>query len=109
MATIGRRPGGVEVPTTAQFRQSTDDSLQLASLRWRRHPLVEVPMKLPGMLLATLALVGLAGCAHVNHVGLQTKSFAISAGKTGSKKTASARPAGGPPHCPPGHARKGEC
>lgn len=65
-------------------------------------------MKTTRLLLAATAALALAGCAHVNQVGVKTKSFAISAGKTGST-SASARPAGGPPHCPPGHARKGEC
>lgn len=64
-------------------------------------------MKTRTLLFATLALTALSGCHHVSHVGLSTKSFAISAGTKSSGGRSPSR--AGPPHCPPGHAKKGEC
>lgn len=66
-------------------------------------------MKTRTLLFATLALISLAGCHHVSHVGISTKSFAISAGARSGGGHSPSPSRAGPPHCPPGHAKKGEC
>lgn len=66
-------------------------------------------MKTITTLLAAALALALGGCAHVNHASLQTKSFAISAGTKPKTTTTASTSRGGPPHCPPGHAKKGEC
>lgn len=65
-------------------------------------------MKTAMILGATLALTALAGCHHVNSASLSTRNLAISVGSKGSAP-ARAPSRSGPPHCPPGHAKKGEC
>lgn len=65
-------------------------------------------MKIAMTLCAALALTTLAGCHHVNQASVRTKNLAIS---VGGKNSAPARSTSrsGPPHCPPGHAKKGHC
>lgn len=65
-------------------------------------------MKTRIILASALTLTLLTGCEHVNHLGVKTKSISISASKSGTSKT-SASSGRGPRHCPPGHAKKGEC
>lgn len=66
-------------------------------------------MKTAMTLCAALALTTLAGCHHVSAASLQTRNLAISVGSKGSTAPARTVSRGGPPHCPPGHAKKGEC
>ncbi|MFZ5561405.1 MAG: hypothetical protein ACOY41_07785 [Pseudomonadota bacterium] len=56
------------------------------------------------ILLATLSLFALGGCKTV---GAQLKTKNVSIGV--NTQSGSGRSAKGPPHCPPGHAKKGQC
>jgi hypothetical protein len=61
-------------------------------------------MKIATILFATLSMLLLGGCHHASGQ-LSTKNLSIGV----SSKSSPSRSASGPRHCPPGHAKKGQC